>query len=170
MRPAVVEMHRAANGIPTVTESSSAPPMRTKVTVRRSSGLEGIQPRGCFDSHLNYVPHYDCGSRSVRDGIYLSPLANGRHWYGFTVEPRSVPAEQFENCPLTAAQEKLPLDLSLDMVAVASRLISHKLPKIVFEDTGLTFNANSDDQGTVSIANGELGYRLKLVRTGMPAA
>ncbi len=162
-RPTLIETHVAPNGVPVVGDWLYAPSFRFQITRTRESELEGSSPKGCFDdSRLNYKPRYDCGTLKERTGLFISPVGRIKHWQGFDVQPQELPS--FESCSLTAAQGKLPLDLEVVVKDKPSRLLSRKIPKLVYRGKK-TFKSGPVKEGdTTSSATGSFSYKVTLVK------
>ena len=162
-RPTLIETHVAPNGIPVVQDWLYAAPFRFQIASTRDSGLEGNQPKGCFDnSNLNYKPRYDCGTKKERIGFFVSPVGRIKHWEGFAVEPQEFPS--FETCSLTDAQAKLPVDLEVVVKDKPSRLLSRKIPKLVYRGKK-TFKSGPVKEGdATSSATGTFSYEVTLIK------
>lgn len=162
-RPTLIETHVAPNGIPVVQDWLYAAPFRFQITTTRESGLEGSDPKGCFDnSSLNYKPRYDCGTQKELTGLYVSPVGKIKHWEGFDVEPQEFPF--FESCPLTDAQGKLPVDFELVVKDKPSRLLSRKIPKLVYKGRRSFRSGPVKEGDATSGATGSFSYEVTLVK------
>jgi hypothetical protein len=162
-RPTLIETHVAPNGVPVVQDWLYAAPFRFQITSTRDSGLEGNQPKGCFDnSNLNYKPRYDCGVKKERTGFFISPVGRIRHWEGFGVEPQEFPS--FESCSLTDAQEKLGAELEVVVKDKPSRLLSRKIPKLVYRGRKTFKSGPVREEDSTSTATGTLSWKVTLVK------
>lgn len=162
-RPTLVEMRVAGNGAPVVGDWLYAKPFRFQITSTRDSGLEGNQPKGCYDnSDLNYKPRDDCGTQKELTGLFISPVGRIRHLEGFNVEPQEFP--NFETCSLTDAQGKLPFDLDVVIKEKPARLLSRKIPKLVYRGKK-TFKSGPVKEGdATSSATGSFSYKVTLIK------
>ena len=162
-RPTLIEMRVAGNGAPVVGDWQFAPSFKFQITHTRESDLEGSSPKGCFDnSDLNYKPRYDCGTLKERTGLFIGPLGGINRWRGFDVQPQELP--NFESCSLTPAQAKLPLDLEAVLKDKPSRLVSRKIPKLVYRGKK-TFKGGPVKEGdTTSSATGSFSYKVTLIK------
>lgn len=162
-RPTLIETHVAPNGIAVVQDWLYAAPFRFQITSTRDSGLEGNQPKGCFhNSDLNYKPRYDCGAKKERTGFFISPVGRIKHWEGFDVEPQEFPS--FETCSLTDAQEKLPVELEVVVKDKPSRLLSRKIPKLVYRGKKTYKSGPVREGDETSSATGTLSWKVTLVK------
>lgn len=162
-RPTLIETHVAPNGVPVVGDWLYAAPFRFQITSTRDSGLEGSRPKGCFDnSNLNYKPRYDCGTKVERTGFFISPVGRIRHWEGFDVEPQEFPS--FESCSLTDAQGKLGADLEVVVKDKPSRLLSRKIPKLVYRGKKTFKSGPVREEDSTSTATGTLSWKVTLVK------
>jgi hypothetical protein len=165
-RPTVIETHVAPNGIPVVGDWVYSPAFRFQITSTRESGLEGNVPKGCYDdSRLNYKPRYDCGTLKERAGLFISPVGRINHLEGFDVEPEDFPF--FESCALTDAQGKLPDPFGVVVKEKPSRLLSRKIPRLVYKGRR-SFKRNATEGDATSSATGSFSYEVTLVKTNPP--
>lgn len=161
-RPTIVEVHVHGSGIPIVGEQQFSPSFRAQITSTRKSGLEGSKPRGCYDdSDLTYKPRYDCGTRKELTGLFIGPVGGINRLRGFDVQPQEFPS--FENCPLVDAQGKLPYLFEVVLKDKPSRLLSRKIPKLVYKGRR-SFKANAKEGDDVSSATGSFSYKVTLVK------
>lgn len=165
-RPTVIETHVAPNGVPVVGDWIFSPPFRFQITSTRESELEGSNPRGCFDSsNLNYKPRYDCGTLKKRTGLFIGPVGRIDHFEGFDVEPQEFPT--FQDCALTDAQGKLPDPFEVVVKDKPSRLLSRKIPRLVYKGRR-SFKGSATEGDAVSSATGSFSYEVTLVKTNPP--
>jgi hypothetical protein len=162
-RPTLIETHVAPNGIPVVGDWLYAPAFRFQITSTREGALEGNQPRGCFhNSDLTYKPRYDCGTKKERTGLFISPVGRINHWEGFDVEPQEFPS--FETCSVTDAQEKLPVDLEVVVKDKPSRLLSRKIPKLVYRGKKTYKSGPVKNGDSTSTATGSFSWKVTLIK------
>jgi hypothetical protein len=162
-RPTLIETHVAPNGVAVVQDWLYAAPFRFQITSTRDSDLEGNQPKGCFDnSNLNYKPRYDCGTKKERTGLFISPVGRIKHWEGFVVEPQEFP--NFETCSLTDAQEKLPAELEVVVKDKPSRLLSRKIPKLVYRGKEIFKSGPVKEGDSTSTATASFSYKVTLIK------
>jgi hypothetical protein len=161
-RPTILETHVAPNGVAVVQEDYLVPAFRARVTATREGDLEAGQPRGCSDnSNLHYKPRYDCGTRKRMTGLSISPIGGIHHWQGFDLEPQELPS--FEDCTVADAQDKLPTPFEIVIKDKPSRLLSSKIPRLVYKGHR-TFKASATEGSASSSATGSFSYRVTLVK------
>jgi hypothetical protein len=162
-RPTLVEMRVAGNGAPVVGDWLFAQSFKFQITNMRASDLEGNLPKGCYDnSDLNYKPRYDCGTLKERTGLFIGPLGGIGRWRGFHLQPQEFP--NFESCALTDAQGKLPHPFEVVIEEKPARLVSRKIPKLVYRGKK-TFKSGPVKEGdATSSATGSFSYKVTLIK------
>ena len=159
-RPTLIETHVSPNGIGVVQDWLYAPPFRFQITSTRESGLEGGRPGGCSGS--GDVPRGDCGTKKERTGFFISPVGKIRHWEGFDVEPQEFP--EFGSCWLTDAHGKLGADLEVVVKDKPSRLLSRKIPKLVYRGKKTFKSGPVREEDSTSTATGTLSWKVTLIK------
>lgn len=166
VRPMTIEVHIAPNGVGVVQKELFSPAMRVKTSVSGVSGVDAYgDPVGCRPGPEEPRPPRPCRTETDVQGVFLSPRGPIGHLRGFEVGAESSESWEGEGgCPETRAQEKLPRDLSVEVRAAAKKLLSQRIPKLVFHKAQ-RFKATAKEGNSVSSATGSLSYTVKLVRT-----
>jgi hypothetical protein len=159
-RPTLIETHVSPNGIGVVQDWLYATPFRFQITSTRESGLEGGRPGGCSGS--DDQSRGDCGTKKERTGFFISPVGKIGHWEGFDVEPQEFP--EFGTCSLTDAHGKLGADLEVVVKDKPSRLLSRKIPKLVYRGRKTFKSGPVREEDSTSTATGTLSWKVTLIK------
>lgn len=153
MKPTVVQMYEAPNGVPATIRIG--PAYKSSISETRSGGLDSSgRPAGCNGP----AAPKSCPTKTLRSGAYINPLGGIHSWKGFVFEAEREPF--VPGCGLAPAEDKLPNPLELELRASPAALTGHR-KKLVFHKSH-TFKASKSEESLRSSATAKWTYTVTL--------